>query len=36
MPVRRVRLFAQAMNRGLSARGRPSNSQMTDSGSLRA
>jgi hypothetical protein len=26
IPVRRVRLFAQAMNRGLSARGRPSNS----------
>ena len=30
MPVRRVRLFAQAMKRGLSARGRPSSSQMTE------
>src|SRR5215216_2739609 len=34
IPVSRVRLFAQAMKRGLSAFGRPSSSQMTDRGSF--
>jgi hypothetical protein len=33
---RPARLFAQLTKRGLSASGRPSSSQMTDSGSLRA
>jgi hypothetical protein len=36
MPVRRVTRFDQAMNRGLSALGRPSSSQMIESGSFRA
>jgi hypothetical protein len=31
-----VKLFVQAMNFGLSAGGKPSSSQITDSGSLRA
>jgi hypothetical protein len=35
-PVRRAKLFIQATNFGRSVGGRPSSSQMTDSGSLRA
>ena len=35
-PASRATVFAQAMNLGRSASGRPSSSQMTDSGSDRA